>query len=217
MKYILLFLLLSCTGVWAQVVDAPSGGMAIPRAKSNATPVPAAPSTESNFTITPEKKSEFKYPTFTVGDDRKNFSMYEKDEFVNRGSEFAVKANEIIKPRGESNVAYRGNQYFGEVKTKTKFIQVMARDFAYADGDRIKVMVNDRVIMSEIVLTNEFKSVMITLDPGFNKIDFEALNQGTSGPNTAEFRVYDDKNELISNNEWNLATGFKASVMVVKE
>jgi hypothetical protein len=93
----------------------------------------------------------------------------------------------------------------------------MARDFAYADGDRIKVMVNDRVIMSEIVLTNEFKSVMITLDPGFNKIDFEALNQGTSGPNTAEFRVYDDKNELISNNEWNLATGFKASVMVVKE
>jgi hypothetical protein len=32
----------------------------------------------------------------------------------------------------------------------------------------------------------------------FNKIDFEALNQGSSGPNTAEFKVYDDKGSLIS-------------------
>ena len=49
------------------------------------------------------------------------------------------------------------------------------------------------------------------------KIDFEALNQGTSGPNTAEFRVYDDKGTLVSASQWNLGTGFKATILLVKE
>lgn len=93
----------------------------------------------------------------------------------------------------------------------------MARDFEYADGDRIKVLVNDVIIVPEIILSNDFQGIQITLQAGFNKIDFEALNQGTSGPNTAEFRVYDDKEQLISNNQWNLATGFKATVIVIKE
>jgi hypothetical protein len=52
---------------------------------------------------------------------------------------------------------------------------------------------------------------------GFNKVDFEAINQGESGPNTAEFQVYDDKGQLISANQWNLATGFKASIILIKD
>ena len=49
------------------------------------------------------------------------------------------------------------------------------------------------------------------------KIDFEALNQGTAVPNTAEVRVYDDKGSLISASQWNLGTGFKATILLVKE
>ena len=48
------------------------------------------------------------------------------------------------------------------------------------------------------------------------RVDFEAINQGESGPNTAEFQVYDDKGQLISANQWNLATGFKASIILIK-
>ena len=60
--------------------------------------------------------------------------------------------------------------------------------------------------------------IIATIIPkGFNKIDFEALNQGTAGPNTAEFRVYDDQGLLVSANQWNLATGFKATIIIVKE
>ena len=55
------------------------------------------------------------------------------------------------------------------------------------------------------------------LEPGFNKIDFQALNQGESGPNTAELHVYDDNGVLVSAHEWNLLTGYKATVIVVKE
>jgi hypothetical protein len=52
---------------------------------------------------------------------------------------------------------------------------------------------------------------------GFNKIDFTALNQGSSGPNTAELRVYDDNNNMISSNQWNLSTGATATFIVVKQ
>jgi hypothetical protein len=51
---------------------------------------------------------------------------------------------------------------------------------------------------------------------GFNKIDFEALNQRSSGPNTAEFQIYDDNGGLISASQWNLGTGFKATIVVTK-
>ena len=52
---------------------------------------------------------------------------------------------------------------------------------------------------------------------GFNKIDFVALNQGESGPNTAEVRVYDDDGNVMMSNLWNLATGSKATFIVVKQ
>ena len=44
-----------------------------------------------------------------------------------------------------------------------------------------------------------------------------ALNQGESGPNTAEFQVYDDKGNLVSSKQWNLLTGVKATIVVTKE
>jgi hypothetical protein len=66
-------------------------------------------------------------------------------------------------------------------------------------------------------LDSDYKGFDIVLEKGFNKIDFEALNQGTSGPNTAQFQVFDDKGALISSSQWNLGTGFKATIILVKE
>ena len=87
----------------------------------------------------------------------------------------------------------------------------------YAHFAEKSVLLNDKEIVSRIFLEGEFKGFQLDLQKGFNKIDFEALNQGYSGPNTAEFKVYDDKGELISANQWNLATGFKATIIIVKE
>jgi len=201
---------------WAQR-ETKTGGMSIPKGNVAVQPsqTTAVPNPDSPFKLKPEDKKMFNYPTFTVGEKKAEFSMIEEDKFVSRASEYEDRA--AVKPQGESNEAYRGNQNFGEVRSKSKYIQVLARDFEYADGDRIKVSVNDKVIVEEIVLTNDFKGVQITLSEGFNKIDFEALNQGTSGPNTAEFRIYDDGQQVISSNQWNLATGFKASIMVYKD
>ena len=48
-------------------------------------------------------------------------------------------------------------------------------------------------------------------------IDITALNQGDSGPNTAEFVVYDDKGNVVSSKEWNLLTGVKAKITFINE
>ena len=93
----------------------------------------------------------------------------------------------------------------------------MCRDHEYVDGDRIRVFVNEDVVRSDISLNSSFTTIKLPLQKGINTVDFEALNQGTSGPNTAELHVYDDKGQLISAKEWNLGTGYRASFIVIKE
>lgn len=216
MKYIYLVLLL--IGFAASAQFDTGNSIAIPRAKkppvaAKPTPSPSIPSntpSPSPFSLEPDKE-----PAYLIGSKQKTFSMVQEDKFVNRSSEFIGRTE--VKKRGENTEAYKGNQDFGQLKTSSQFVQILCRDFAAEDGDRIKILVNDKVVMSDITLTNDFKGVQITLEPGFNKVEFEALNQGTSGPNTAEFKVFDDKEKLISSNEWNLATGFKARILVVKE
>jgi hypothetical protein len=68
-----------------------------------------------------------------------------------------------------------------------------------------------------IFLTGSFKGINLNLEKGFNRIDFEALNQGTSGPNTAQVNVYDDEGKMIHSNMWNLSTGSKATIIIIKE
>lgn len=137
------------------------------------------------------------------------------ENFADPGEKYDKKLNE--KPGNENNVAAKGNQFFGDFKNNGKFVNIKFRDFGLADGDKIKISVNDKVVYASITLTNSFNVLDLQLSPGFNKIDFEALNQGFSGPNTAEFHVFDDKGKLIAANQWNLATGFKATVIIVKE
>lgn len=144
-----------------------------------------------------------------------NFSMMPKNDFVNPGAAVTDRLNK--KQDNMQGIVYRRNQDLGDFKTKSLSAKVLYRDAEYVDGDAIRVHLNDRVIQTGVVLESNFKGFEIVLDKGFNKIDFEALNQGTSGPNTAEFQVYDDKGTLISASQWNLGTGFKATIILIKE
>ena len=144
-----------------------------------------------------------------------NFSMTPKNEFINPGDVYKDKWNK--KEDNSQGIVYRKNQNLGNFATGSTTAKVMYRDAAYVDGDQIRVYLNDKVIQQQVNLDSEFKGFEIVLEKGFNKIDFEALNQGSSGPNTAEFKVYDDKGSLISASQWNLGTGFKATIILVKE
>lgn len=142
-------------------------------------------------------------------------SMIPKNDFVNPGDAIVEKMNK--KEDNPDAIVYRKNQNLGDFKTNSVTAKVLYRDAAYVDGDQIRVYLNDKVIQYQVNLDSNFKGFEIELQKGFNKIDFEALNQGSSGPNTAEFKVYDDKGGLISASQWNLGTGFKATIILIKE
>ena len=145
----------------------------------------------------------------------RNVKMLPEKELKQAG--FDLKLDTKVGERQNSkSKKHFGNMYLGDVKTGGNFVGVVCRDHEYVDGDRVRVYVNGEVVEYNILLTAGFKGINIDLEKGFNRLDFEALNQGTSGPNTAQVDVYDDKGELIHTNQWLLSTGSKASLIVVK-
>ena len=109
------------------------------------------------------------------------------------------------------------DQYLGELTTNSLNVTIMYRDHEYVDGDRVRIFVNGDIIKTSVSLTAGFKGFTFHLQSGFNKVEFQALNQGSSGPNTAELRIFDDTGAVISTNQWNLNTGRKAMVTIIKE
>jgi hypothetical protein len=109
------------------------------------------------------------------------------------------------------------NQDLGGFRTNSSSVNIICRDFQYPDGDRVTIMVNNIPVVTNIILKQQYQSFTIPLEIGVNKISFVALNQGTSGPNTAAFKVYDDSGVLLSSNEWNLATNAKATIVIAKD
>lgn len=121
------------------------------------------------------------------------------------------------KEANSDGVFYRRNQYLGSFKINTITSTVRYRDAAFVDGDKIKVYLNNKVIEPEVVMDSEFKGFKITLEKGINRIDFEALNEGFASPNTAEFEVYDESGVVVSSDQWNVGTGYKATIILIKE
>ncbi|MDT0294304.1 hypothetical protein ACFQ3R_01230 [Mesonia ostreae] len=145
-----------------------------------------------------------------------SLDITDQEEFLDPTKKFDPKY--LAKKEGDKTPEeFKKNQYFGDFKSNGKFVKILCRDHMAVDGDMVQVVVNGKVQVSKISLQGSYTNVYINLEEGFNKIEVLALNQGMSGPNTAEFKVYDDMGDLIAKNIWNLATGFKASMIIVKE
>ena len=189
-----------------------------PQAENLDMPSIKTPNVYDNNTITPKSK-------FQVGEQKSKFTMSTETDFANPGDRYVAKMEKDVDKalRAEGLREGRGtlikkNISLGDFRTKSKYFIVKLRDFGAIDGDLVKVSSNDAVIKDQIFLDSNFKEVKINLENGFNKLDFEALNIGTLGGNTAEIQVYDDKGQLVTNDYWdNLAAGFKASIVVTKE
>lgn len=141
-------------------------------------------------------------------------ALKENEIFLNPGDIYLkrLKKEKDKKPNG-----YSKGSYLGDVSTVSEYVNILCRDFEYVDGDRVRILVNDSIVIYNLLLDNSFTGFKLPLNKGFNKIDFTALNQGESGPNTAELRVFDDSQKLISSNQWNLSTGATATFIVVKQ
>lgn len=121
------------------------------------------------------------------------------------------------KQDGTTGERFKSDTFLGEFKTGSRTVRMACRDHEAPDGDLVRIWVNDRVVVEQILLDVEYKEVFLELKDGFNKVEIEALNQGESGPNTAQFVVFDSKSNLVTSNKWNLATGVKAKIILLKE
>lgn len=142
--------------------------------------------------------------------------MLPERQLLQAGHDLKIDAKVGEREKKSTNKHF-GDQYLGDFKTNAKFVGIVARDHEYVDGDRVKIYVNGVVVEHNLLLSGSFKGVNIDLVEGFNRLDFEALNQGSSGPNTAQVVVTDEAGKVLHNNRWNLSTGSKASLIVVKE
>lgn len=166
-----------------------------------------------NYGLIPEEKVE----DFSFLDKPKDDSrsmMGNNETFIDPGKRYLTK----LKKEGSiSKDTYLGDVFLGDKVTFSKNAQILLRDFGQEDGDYVSVLVNDEEVISKLMLKNQFFTLKLPLKEGFNKIEFLALNQGRLYPNTAELRMYDDLGAPLAIYNWNLSTGAKASIILVKE
>lgn len=134
--------------------------------------------------------------------------MVQKNEFKNPGDEVKDKLNKETQKGSWEDV------FFGKFKVNTRVLKIKTRDHMDPDGDKVRILLNEVTAFNVIYLDSEFKTSLIELREGDNNIDIVALNQGLAGPNTATFAIYDENDNLITTNDWNLNTGVAAKFVI---
>ncbi|MGJ8744668.1 hypothetical protein [Polaribacter sp.] len=154
-----------------------------------------------------------------------NEKLKTKQEEENLNNKGIISQAKLSEERFQKNFRKINGQYvypkidqdLGSFRTNSNSVNIICRDYQYPDGDRVTIYVNDIPVVVNILLEQRYQKFNIPLQVGLNKIEIKALNQGTSGPNTAAFKVYNDAGMLLSSNEWNLATGAKATLVIAKD
>jgi hypothetical protein len=147
---------------------------------------------------------------FWDGGTAKQENNKETDFWEGKGSsEEERKFTENTKPD-------ESDQFIGNVRSRTGKVRIFCVDTGQEDGDLVRIINNGATLMDNIYLTNAGKSYWFDLQFGQNNIEILALNQGTTGANTAAFKVFDDKGALIAEKGWHLNTGFKGKLLILK-
>lgn len=221
-RFVFAFFFIVTLQLSAQIDNSNGGGILIPAIETKEKdslpkaiqikPNPSKPSLTSQKSI-----SGIPFKTkVKITEHKEEFSMFDDNNLVNPGSIYEDRwkkkaVEQQIRPE------YMEDVFLGDYKVKTDMVNIMCRDHGLPDGDNVRITINDQVYIPLLTLTGNYKSFNVPLVPGFNRIEFLALNQGTSGPNTAQFQVYDDRGNLVSSKSWNLLTGVKATIIVTKE
>lgn len=177
-----------------------------------------AKTTENPFKLPPpnaKDKTDLKYP-INVTLKKNNIQMLPDRKLVQAGAYLKIDPK-IRQKENKKSKNYFGNANLGSIKTVSKFVGVVCRDHEYVDGDRVRISLNGQIVEPNLFLTATYQGLNLDLKEGINTLVFEALNQGASGPNTAQVDVYDEKGNLVHQNVWNLSTGAKGTMVVVRE
>ena len=161
-----------------------------------------------------EQKSLFDYNLdFDINSSKQEIDITNKTDLVTP----TWKIRQTFSEGGVNKSKFSKDFYLGDLETNSEYIIIKCRDHEYVDGDRIRLMINGSVIHPNISLSSMFYVVDVDLDDGHNNIDFIALNEGESSPNTAQLIVLDEFGKQLSNKKWLISTGYKAKLVVFKK
>ncbi len=153
----------------------------------------------------PPSKNKTKSSNFMTGSG-KNENDDESDVLVKK----------YFNGKDVSNVQLSSDYTLGTLYSTSKSVRIEVRDHSLIDGDRIRVYLNEKMLASTITLKGLYYIIHIDLLKGYNRVDIEALNEGYSGPNTAEIRIFDENGVLLSEQEWNIRIGEITTLGVVR-
>lgn len=220
MKFIIILIFFIQTVCYSQI-DSQNNGLEIPAVpesnQSKTEDIKKLPLENKGLSNTQKNISGIPLiSNINIKTQEEEFSMIDNNHLMDPGQIFEERYKKKAMEQGLIPQSMK-DQFLGEYRNNGSFVNIICRDHGYFDGDYVQVLVNDQIVIPRLLLTNSYKGFNIELSEGMNKIDFLALNQGESGPNTAELQVFDDNEVLISAKAWNLLTGVKATIMVVKE
>lgn len=136
-------------------------------------------------------------------------------DFVNPGQPMQEKLNQRESDFNPEFV--NKNQNFGRYTTKSDYVRICYRDYGALDGDVVRIYTADMMLVANAILDYDCHFMKLNLLKGENTINFQALNEGSSYPNTGELQIYDENGQLITSNRWGLESGFKGVVTIYKE
>lgn len=155
----------------------------------------------------------------------KSISMEQTNDFVNPGDRIRDKMTKDLDKtlvreglKEDDRLLVKIDKDFGEIRTKSKYFTVHYRDYIYVDGDLIKATINNQMIGDIMQLYGNYGQFVFNLAEGINTFEMEAYSKGTSGGNTCEFKIFDDKGVLVRSELWdNWDKGVKGKFVIVKE
>jgi hypothetical protein len=161
---------------------------------------------------------------YQIGEE-KPISMEQTNDFVNPGDRIMEKMTKDLDKtlvreglKEDDRLLVKIDKNFGEIRTKSKYFTVYYRDYIYVDGDLIKATINNQMIGGIMQLYGSYGQFTFNLSDGINTFEMEAYSKGTSGGNTCEFKIFDDKGVLVRSELWdNWDKGVKGKFVIVKE
>ena len=119
---------------------------------------------------------------------------------------------------GGEFVPHFPNFDFGNFETySSTAILSFSDDGSELDGDAIRIIVNDKIVVNKVVLSRQLENYTINLELGFNKIEVEAIDEGKYKPMSMFLSVRDGYDVLFRKKSYPLSIGSKSRIVIVKK
>ena len=146
--------------VFGQVTDKKNKSIRIPAEKSKK----EKDSAQVKIKVAPILKDEAEKTSGEKKDSEKKFVFKESDRPFSMIDHDGLKSpSEIYEQKWRKEAAKGGiiqlmsDQFLGEHRVDTKFVNIVCRDHEYADGDRVQILLNGQIVKSNLVLTSSYR------------------------------------------------------------